>query len=461
MAYSEATERGGGETGPIMVRLDAIHLEQLVLFDGTFKDVLSIATTANGSPSQIAPVELAVVEGRADLQVIDGQYRLAAMRQTGFSEARARVETLTVEELIDRQLTNVSTHDNIEVGRVVGLAAKAWSLTSWGANDVSFKQALTYKGNRLSAEKLGLDPSRVEGLKEWVDTKTALWGIGSKPLKEMLMAAEKALPEVIRQTGYNNTRQRQSGGFLLGHLSAIVDKYGHDMPAQQKVLYLVVRDNGLSVEQTKLLVGYWSGGELSLKEAMEMAGVNIEQPKRQKPQKSVAKEEASAVGSEPEVAKGPLEIIEHSIIKVPASDERSEDLEKAMVRIINLDEVNEYTKRFAGEHNFKPNMLEIFGAKAVINGKIDLIGPIQTRMLNSLLLTYGTMPPPRLEEIRTMFNDIGTYNYKEQDIRKRKLVLELVRLRGNGIVAFDELGDQRVFLAPMLIKDRRVGLKRL
>lgn len=459
MAYSEAAEKGGGELEALAVPMAAIAGEDVVLLETRIAEFVrglrdEFGNTTEG-PAPIRPLELARIETGAELQAIDGFYRLEALRKLGYTQVLATVEQLSPEQLIDRRLARVHEHRHVEVGRVVRLAEQAWRLSEWSGRLSLLNATLLQVGSK-TGKALKLDGTTTKEVREWLDQKVELWGVRPAALCKNLMLAEDLPADFIDHVASNPTKRGKSDNLSPSHLRAISKVFGSNQPDQQRTVFEAARAYRLSVDETSLLASILAEDGLTARQAVQMIRANEEaftslDSATAEPVGKMVLRSASGKAAEKNLEGSPI-IGVTKFLSVDFSPVRKRE---QFIRITNLEDVNQYTKELVAKYGIKPNSLEINNSYSEINGSIKFYGPFLTEVLNNLLISYGAMPPPKLEQFGTHLDYAYEADPHEFERAMLKLKVELIRLRGNGILVFDDVGDQRVFVAPMLIRDNR------
>lgn len=459
MAYSEAAEKGGGELDVLAVPMAAIANEDVVLLETrTTEFVRELRKEFGNATEELAPIrplELASLEAGTELRVIDGFYRLEALRKLGYSKVSATVEQLTLEQLIDRRLARANEHRHAEVGRVVKLAEQAWGLTEWSGKLSLLNATLLQVGSK-TGKSLKLDGTTTKNVRKWLDQKVELWGARPAALCKNLKLAEDLPTDFLDQVASNPTKRGKSDNLSPSHLQAISKVFGNDQPDQQRTVFEAARAYRLSVGETSLLANILAEGGVTPREAVLMIRASEEaftSPDSAKTEflGKTAVRHVSTMAAEKSLDRSPI----IGVTKFSREDSSPARKREQFIRITNLEDVNRYTKDLVAKHGIKPNSLEINNSYSEINGSIKFNGPFLTEVLNDLLIGYGAMPPPKLEQFGTQLDYVYEASSSELERAMLKLEVELIRLRGNGIVVFDDVGDRRVFVAPMLIRDNR------
>lgn len=461
---------GGGELKELTeyhIPLHMIQDEPNTYLDLERRRRLADDVAVNG---QTAPIELARISGNSNLVVVNGLYRVSILRHLQgdtSTPVRATVQNMTPEEVIDTRVQSVMWHMPAELGRATQGMQAAWSRTPW-ADELSLRAAM------------GLSTSssleRTVAIQRWLASKWNVWGIKPALARRSLEAIEGMAPDLVDSAKvasaranvpflvvshlqairdntepYDYTRQRAAARALLDHPLPIgmlseffqrADDFG-DFARAASQLQEIATNRARSGQQRSAASrrgnGHRSrGGQTG---AARTDGTN-------------PASDLSASGTE----ESPyyFRTFGHVIFDTDqySPSRRAEDV----LRIYNLDEVNELSREWAQQMGREPNELEIgTDGRVVINGDEEVLsGSLHMEMLNVLLASYMCTPTPSIRDLHVTYGFASRQPNSMLSMRMLPLHKALTRWRFQGLVGYNPQTAHGAALLPILIRDRRV-----
>lgn len=136
-------------------------------------------------------------------QITDGFHRLEALRKLGANTAICNLIECSEEEFRDARITSAVTHKGVSFARVVTWTREVFNDTPWvskikSAEAFHLERAVQYpKGYRRTLRGSGLTTEELEELLGWVRNKSAIWGLKSEQIANMLDLADITAPILI------------------------------------------------------------------------------------------------------------------------------------------------------------------------------------------------------------------------------------------------------------------------
>lgn len=142
---------------------------------------------------QLAPI----IVREETKEVIDGFHRIAAMKELGFKQVESVLTPCDEEGFWDFRIIQASLHKNVTFARAIDWIEKVFEVSSprkhWehgGARE--YKSAYSV----FTSYRVGNPPKEV---KEWVETKSAMWGLAPKTIEDWLYTRQSLAPELLKE----------------------------------------------------------------------------------------------------------------------------------------------------------------------------------------------------------------------------------------------------------------------
>ncbi|MBI2622813.1 MAG: ParB N-terminal domain-containing protein [Candidatus Levybacteria bacterium] len=137
-----------------------------------------------------------------DNQIIDGFHRLEALRQLGADTAICNLIECGEEEFRDARITSAVTHKGVSFARVVTWTREVFNDTPWAskirsAEAFHLEGAVQYPKGYRRTLRSGFTTEELEELLGWVRHKSAIWGLKSEQIANMLDLADITAPRLI------------------------------------------------------------------------------------------------------------------------------------------------------------------------------------------------------------------------------------------------------------------------
>jgi hypothetical protein len=248
---------GSFETGHEVKTVPIYHIKpEAVLIDRS--ELLELEEWAlESSPSTtiqpeiFEPVRLAALEGENGLRVIDGFYRLQAMRNFSIKKVQATVEPMSYAALLDQRMCLAKDHPSLKFGRVSKWVKEAWRLSPL-ANRQNINAteafAMAYSGKNLYQ----LEPTVADQIKLWVKEKSEKWGFQVGNIYHYLSVDDALSPQVASMVRTGVLRTENSGLLNFTQAEAIAHHLTIDKKHQARFAAIVTGMN-LKTEEIKQL----------------------------------------------------------------------------------------------------------------------------------------------------------------------------------------------------------------
>ena len=151
---------------------------------------------------QLAPVII-----REETQeVIDGFHRIAAMKELGFNEVECVLTPCDDEGFWDFRIIQASLHKNVTFARAIDWIEKVFEVSSlrkhWEhGGEREYKSAYSV----FASYRVGNPPKDV---KEWVETKSAMWGLAPKTIEDWLYTRQSLAPDLLKEVTSTSEGER-------------------------------------------------------------------------------------------------------------------------------------------------------------------------------------------------------------------------------------------------------------
>ncbi len=154
------------------------------------------------SKGQLAPV----IIREETKEVIDGFHRIAAMKELGFSQVECVLTPCDDEGFWDFRIVHASLHKNVTFARAIDWIEKVFEVSSlrkhWEhGGGREYKSAYSV----FTSYRVGNPPKEV---KEWVETKAAMWGLAPKTIEDWLYTRQSLAPELLKEVTSTSGRER-------------------------------------------------------------------------------------------------------------------------------------------------------------------------------------------------------------------------------------------------------------
>jgi len=178
-------------------------------------------------------------------EVIDGFHRIAAMKELGFDKVECILTPCDDEGFWDFRIVQASLHKNVTFARAIDWIEKVFQLSSlykhWehgGAREYKSPYSV------FAAYRLANPPNEV---KEWVETKSRMWGLAPKTIENWLYMKEALAPELLKEATSPFKGE-------VGHSAyQIVAEVLHDKPELQTHVIEEAKAEGLSSKEIRIL----------------------------------------------------------------------------------------------------------------------------------------------------------------------------------------------------------------
>jgi hypothetical protein len=442
-----------GENGQVMVPLDIIEAPGGSLAPEHLVDIEETLRADKEAATNLYPLRLALVEDHDQLQVVDGTYRLMALQKLGANTVRASVSTMSMEEVIDRRMYNTAVHNYPSIARLFELGQTAWQQTAW-ANKINLNQALVLRSTRSSGDRLPIDASQVEEIKQWISQKTEIWGVSPEALARIGRLAQKTSPELLRQARQNKHSTAQYC-FSLTHLEAITKAFPNQFGRQER-LAIAAQQHQLTSRQISILIRRLEENpETSVGEQADLICRQEHQQKIVFPRRPdrvgrLAVEEAHLPLPETELPSWPSD---HGFTEFTQEAWRNHC--QTLLPVSNQDQLNQLSTEYAKKLGIRLNSLDINAdGRAFFNKTIRITPGIETEVVSDLLAGY-LLPPPSLDEFYTQFQIGLTVRPGYEASHKIGIHKVLMNLALNGIDFYNPETQQGAGLQLLIINDKR------
>lgn len=175
-----------------------IALNELVHKVPVDKDHVQTLSRSIEQSGQLSPL----LVWTRDNQIIDGFHRLEALRQLGASSAVCNLIEFNQEEFRDARITSAVTHKGVSFARVVTWTREVFDDTPWAlkirsAEAFHLEKAVQYPKGFRRTIKSGFTTEELEELLKWTRQKSAIWGLKSEQIANMLDLADITAPVLI------------------------------------------------------------------------------------------------------------------------------------------------------------------------------------------------------------------------------------------------------------------------
>lgn len=148
------------------------------------------------SRGQLAPV----IVREETKEVIDGFHRIAAMKELGFTHVECVLTPCDDEGFWDFRIIQASLHKNVTFARAIDWIEKVFEVTPlrkhWEhGGEREYKSAYSVFASYNHANP----PNEV---KEWVETKSAMWGLAPKTIENWLYTKQNLAPELLKEATF-------------------------------------------------------------------------------------------------------------------------------------------------------------------------------------------------------------------------------------------------------------------
>ena len=145
------------------------------------------------SKGQLAPV----IIREETKEVINGFHRIAAMKELGFNEVECVLTPCDDEGFWDFRIIQASLHKNVTFARAINWIEKVFEVSSlrkhWEhGGGREYKSAYSV----FASYRVGNPPQEV---KEWVETKSAMWGLAPKTIEDWLYMRQSLAPDLLKE----------------------------------------------------------------------------------------------------------------------------------------------------------------------------------------------------------------------------------------------------------------------
>lgn len=445
------------------VPFDIIRDESSVYLDPEHRARLAEDIRVNG---QTTPVELARSVDDTHLIAINGLYRLSILRrEQGADCVRATVQDATQEEIADARIRNVLHHTLPELGRAVLDMQTAWSYTPWAAEGVPLSTAV-YVSAKMSTSQL--EPDKAVAIRQWFAGKWSIWGAKPTSIKRGLDAIDGVAPDLVDMTKIASARTSKTL-LTISHLAAIRNNTEPHDYEQQRLFARILLDYPLPINMLSEFFRQTKGSEkdpVTIAIQLQKAAVDrahsgqqrSTMSRREKRTRTRRAPTAGQVVGAQEASDG--EVLAYSRtfghVAFNAIDYRSPDKQDKVIRIYNLQEVNQLSRERAQQMGREPKELDINAVgRTFIGGHEILGGSLQMEMLNALLVSYLCQPMPSIKDLHEVYGFAIERSYQERSRWIWELHRELTRWHYQGLVAYNEKTAKGAALYPILISDHR------
>lgn len=151
---------------------------------------------------QLAPV----IVREETQEVIDGFHRIAAMKELGFDQVECVVTPCDDEGFWDFRIIQASLHKNVTFARAIDWIEKVFEVSSlrkhWEhGGGGEYKSAYSV----FASYRVGNPPKDV---KEWVETKSAMWGLAPKTIEDWLYTRQSLAPDLLKEATSTSEGER-------------------------------------------------------------------------------------------------------------------------------------------------------------------------------------------------------------------------------------------------------------
>lgn len=145
------------------------------------------------SKGQLAPV----IIREETREVIDGFHRIAAMKELGFKDIECVLTPCDDEGFWDFRIIQASLHKNVTFARAIDWIEKVFELSSlrkhWEhGGGKEYKSVYSVFASHTRANP----PKEV---KEWVEAKSAMWGLTPRTIQNWLYTKQTLAPELLKE----------------------------------------------------------------------------------------------------------------------------------------------------------------------------------------------------------------------------------------------------------------------
>jgi len=130
-------------------------------------------------------------------EVIDGFHRIAAMKELGFHQVECVLTPCDDEGFWDFRIIEATTHKNLTFARSIDWIEKVFEVSSLRKH-WEHGGAKEYKSvySVFASYRQGNPPREV---KEWVETKSAMWCLAPKTIEDWLYTKQSLAPELLKE----------------------------------------------------------------------------------------------------------------------------------------------------------------------------------------------------------------------------------------------------------------------
>lgn len=207
---------------------------------------------AGGKESgQLSSLLCGHVNGSMVFDIIDGFHRFEALKELGEKGVITTIKFNCAEEnILDLRILAAVSHKSVNFARTIEWSQKAWDLSPW-SKKLKITQAFDL---RFSERKLkfGLSDSEVEEIRKWIDDKCKAWGVHAPTLRQYLVIAETADPQLIKSVRFRAGGSERIGSLSVVHLKEIAKALSNNFEFQNIVARKVL-EKQLHVRKAKEL----------------------------------------------------------------------------------------------------------------------------------------------------------------------------------------------------------------
>jgi len=154
------------------------------------------------SKGQLAPV----IIREETKEVIDGFHRIAAMKELGFDQVECVLTPCDDEGFWDFRIIQASLHKNVTFARAINWIERVFEISSlrkhWEhGGEREYKSAYSV----FASYRVGNPPQEV---KEWVETKSAMWGLAPKTIEDWLYTRQSLAPDLLKEVTSTSEGER-------------------------------------------------------------------------------------------------------------------------------------------------------------------------------------------------------------------------------------------------------------
>ena len=142
---------------------------------------------------QLAPV----IIREETREVIDGFHRIAAMKELGFKDVECVLTPCDDESFWDFRIIQASLHKNVTFARAIDWIEKVFEMSS-------LRKHWEHGGGREYKSVYSVFASYTQAnppkeVKEWVEAKSAMWGLAPSTIENWLYTKQTLAPELLKE----------------------------------------------------------------------------------------------------------------------------------------------------------------------------------------------------------------------------------------------------------------------